>query len=95
MCPEYIIRTAFSVDFLDAITAKAWGIDFTRRIVWELKLSGPHYMDINGVPTFKLYQSDDVNLSPEKLKDVASFGLEWQLRNRFFRIKLTKDWRDG
>lgn len=29
-----------------------------------------------------LYQSGDVTLERERLKDVSSFGLEWQLRAR-------------
>jgi hypothetical protein len=50
--PEYLIRAAFSVDFLDPITAKAWGVDITRRIIVDLKFSPPHYLEDKKVPIF-------------------------------------------
>mmetsp|Transcript_5957 Transcript_5957/g.8323 ORF Transcript_5957/g.8323 Transcript_5957/m.8323 type:complete len:599 (+) Transcript_5957:141-1937(+) len=81
--PDYVARTAMNVDFIDPITAKVWGIDIRKRLIIELKFSGPHYLeDQKNPPTFILYQSGDSNLESPKLKDVASFGLEWQLRAR-------------
>eukprot|EP01114_Cavostelium_apophysatum_P019380 TRINITY_DN6231_c0_g1_i1.p1 TRINITY_DN6231_c0_g1~~TRINITY_DN6231_c0_g1_i1.p1 ORF type:complete len:564 (-),score=140.41 TRINITY_DN6231_c0_g1_i1:26-1717(-) len=81
--PNYIVRTKLSVSFLDPITAKIWGINHSKPIIIELKFVGPLYLeDKKNPPLFNLYQSGDVNLGKEKLDDVSSFGLDWQLRAR-------------
>lgn len=41
--------------------------------------------DISKPPLFRLLQTDDKDLSKHKLKE-HSFGLEWQLRARYFEI---------
>jgi hypothetical protein len=34
-----------SMDFLDATVAKIWGINITKRLIVELKFTGPRYLE--------------------------------------------------
>jgi hypothetical protein len=76
------LRIGFPVDFIDKEIAKIWQIDPNRRIVVEILLSGPYYMDGTLPPNANLCQSSDSELESKSLDDVASFGLGWQLNSR-------------
>jgi hypothetical protein len=88
--PDYIVRTILKVNFLDQTIAKIWGINYNKPIIIELKFTGPIYLeDRKNPPSFNLYQSSDISLEKEKLSDISSFGLEWQIRARL------NEWLNG
>jgi hypothetical protein len=47
--PEYIVRAALKVDFLDSTIAKVWGVNNIKPIIVEFKFNPPHYIEDKGV----------------------------------------------
>ena len=45
MEPDYVIRTAMKIDFLDDTVAKIWGLDNKKHLITELKFTGPRYVE--------------------------------------------------
>jgi len=80
---DYTVRMALDPrGFLSDILCEVWGINPNKRIVIQIELVAPYYMDAYKLPALSLYQTGDGALDAKYLKDVASFGLAWQLQKR-------------
>jgi len=79
---DHILRFRIDTSFIDADTAKIWGVHYNVPIIIEIKLIAPHFLQSSKRPDTEIYQCAttdlSMNLNAEKLK----FTLSWQLEQR-------------
>lgn len=86
------IRLAFEASsFISPLLGEVWDIDATRRIVIELELNSPLFMDSMVAPKVKTFQSNSRDLTVENSSDAVSFGLRWYLVKRIEKF-LARNW---
>lgn len=88
---NFTVRLALTPsNFMETLMCQIWQINFNLKIILEVEIASPYYMESMKPPTLRFYQTPDKNLNKEKLQVIA-FGVKWFLEKRaeFF---LQKNW---
>jgi hypothetical protein len=87
-----MIRLAFPTsNFISPLLGEVWDIDSTKKIVIELELNPPMFMDSMIAPKVKTFQTSSTNITAEICPDTTSFGLSWYLVKRVEKF-LGRNW---
>lgn len=88
---DYTLRLALAPSvFLDPLMSEVWQIHWAQKIVIEMDVVSPYYLDAAKPPAVRCYQSDARNLGEASVA-VASFGLQWYLQKRLETF-LARNW---
>ena len=88
---DYTLRLALTPkNFLDMLMAEIWQIKYQQRMIIEMDVVSPYYMESTKPPPVRTYQTDARDIGQAAIA-VASFGLQWFLQKRL-EIFLGKNW---